>query len=1166
MAQTSSYQPIAHPDATVTRGDVRVTILTPRFVRLELSADGQFEDRASYAFVNRRTPVPQFTVEDRDDGWTVISTDVLTVEIHAGEISNRINRPGKKPAPIGFNDDSLRVTILDVETGKPRTLSYAEMWAAHRDEHGNLGGTYRTLDGVSGSTKLEPGVLSRDGWVLIDDSDRIVFDNSDWPWAVSRETSPNLDFYFLYSGRDYKQALADFALVAGDIPLPPHYVFGAWWSRYWAYSDQELRELVGEFRAHDVPLDVLVVDMDWHLDGWTGYTWNPDYFPDPEGFLDWTEEQGLRVPLNLHPADGVGKHEAAFEDMARALGEDSKKIESIEFDCTDKAFVEAYFKYLHHPLEAQGVDFWWMDWQQGRETDIAGLDPLPWLNYLHWSDWERDPGAKEERPLIFSRWGGLGNHRYQVGFSGDTFCDWQSLAYQPYFTSTAANVGYGYWSHDIGGHQPGMVDPELYTRWIQFGVFSPVIRTHTTKNPLAERRIWKFPDEAYDAMKDAWRLRYALLPYTYTQARRAHDTAISLCRPLYYDWPEEDAAYDHPEAYMFGDDLYVAPVCEPRNPRNRVASVEVWLPPGNWTNWCTGRVFDGRETVVGRQAAALNVPLGQIPLFVREGAIIPAGPVGKNSDVALDPLTLHIFGGDECSTRVYEDDGVSQGYLRGAFTWQQVSSKRHGDVVEVTIAPPEGSFAGQLRERAYEIVLHDVPSATTVLLNGEPLAEAKSADEPGYGYRSDELATVIRTPKLDTGVPATLRIELSDAPAVSKLLPRGLRGYLRLLREIEDHAGDATPELVRKYAGLGEKIAEDVPSNALPGAELLAADLEEDAVNLAAAVYHSDIDEPYRTEYVTRLLGLFARFDLLATDAPQQYEAKIDVLIDPPLGRPVALEPEITFESPSNWETIATTEMSVALDDQTWLEQRSALLKAPEVLQTAQMKAVVKIWPFGQAGEHVLMDATETTDDGTTITKKVTVSIEGQKDAGAIVLPIERTLLPSINAWWVVGPFEQAQMPELDEPMSTLTKVNAAAKYEGKDDKTVGWKRVVRTLHPHDDLSTEFFVNFTDVFGGRVYDTVAYVVTFIESPREMDAVLRVGSDDGVVVWLNGEEVHRNIVGRAYQPKQDEAPLPLKAGRNVLVLRIDQGGGDWGFGAHIETAAGAPIPELEVGLE
>ena len=269
--------------------------------------------------------------------------------------------------------------------------------------------------------------------------------------------------------------------------------------------------------------------------GWSGYTWNNLLFPDPTQFLDWLHDEHLKTSLNLHPASGIQPWEAAYPAMARAMGVDPATKKYIPFDPTSKRWATAYFDTVLHPLEKQGIDFWWLDWQQEPfMTPIPGLTNTWWLNYIHFTDQQREG----KRPLLFHRWGGLGNHRYQIGFSGDTVSVWPSLAFQPWFTSTAANVGYAYWSHDIGGHMPGAVDPELFTRWVQFGAFSPILRTHTTKNPDSERRIWAYPEPYSGILRAAFQLRYAIQPYVYTEARKTYDTGVAFLHPLYYDWPE----------------------------------------------------------------------------------------------------------------------------------------------------------------------------------------------------------------------------------------------------------------------------------------------------------------------------------------------------------------------------------------------------------------------------------------------------------------------------------------------------------------------------------------------------------------------------------------------------------------------------------------------------
>ena len=664
-ASAQDQQSAADPKAVVTVGSARFTVLTPQLVRMEWAADKVFEDRPSLVFLNRRLPVPAFTTR-RERGWTVIDTGKLVVRYRpqgAGEFTAQ--------------DLSIDLTVAGTSV----------TWRPGTADTGNLRGTTQTLDGVQGATSLEPGLVSRDGWVLVDDTTRALFDDSDWPWVLERPAHKALDWYFFGYGHDYRAALGDFVKVAGRIPIPPRFAFGTWWSRYWSYTDEEFMQLVREFESHDVPLDVLVIDMDWHQTfgvkwwenkkdqsghtlGWTGYTWNKTLFPDPPGFLAWAESRGLKTPLNLHPASGVQPHEEAYPAMARAMGIDPATQKYVPFDITNKKFAENYFNILHRPLEQQGVDFWWLDWQQEKTTKVEGVNPRWWLNYTHTSDMER----RGIRPLIFHRWGGLGNHRYQIGFSGDTLSVWESLAFQPHFTATAANVAYAYWSHDIGGHMPGVVSPELYARWIQFGVFSPILRTHTTKNPEANRRLWAYPDQYASVMRDAYLLRYALIPYLYTAARQTYENGVAFLRPLYYDYPDQDEAYSETHEYLFGDSLLVAPITTPVDD-SAVAAQSVWLPPGTWIEWFTGATIEGPAKVERRFG------LEEIPVYVKAGAIVPMQPKMRYTrEKPVDPLILTIFpGANTGATRVYEDDGAGLGYKQTAFAWTPAGYQRAAD-------------------------------------------------------------------------------------------------------------------------------------------------------------------------------------------------------------------------------------------------------------------------------------------------------------------------------------------------------------------------------------------------------------------------------------------------------------------------------------------------------
>ncbi|MDZ7340104.1 MAG: glycoside hydrolase family 31 protein [candidate division KSB1 bacterium] len=766
-----NYSSKANPEAIVCNGKARFTILTPELIRLEWAESGQFEDRASLVFLHRRLPVPKFQTKI-ENGWLIIKTDRLAL---------RYRENGGK-----FTAENLSISLeLNGQT---------VTWHPGLEDTANLRGTTRTLDGIKGAASLEPGLISRSGWAVVDDSGRPLFDDSDWPWVIPRPSDEHQDWYFFGYGHNFKKALFDFTQVAGKIPLPPRFAFGLWWSRYWAYTDQEFKQLVQEFEMHDVPLDVLVIDMDWHQTfglrwwqkrydqagqrlGWSGYTWDRNLFPDPEGFLQWCHRQGLKTTLNLHPASGVQPHEARYPEMAQAMGIDPATQKYVPFDIIDKKFAENYLKILHHPLEAQGVDFWWLDWQQQPTTRIAGVNPTWWLNYVHFTDMER----RGKRPLIFHRWGGLGNHRYQIGFSGDAISVWESLAFQPYFTATAANVGYGYWSHDIGGHMPGEVSPELYTRWIQFGVFSPILRTHTTKNPLAERRIWAYPVDYFLIMREAILLRYALLPYIYTAARQAYDLGLSICRPLYYDYPEHDAAYQFKSQYLFGKDMLIAPITAPLSSDSMLVTKSIWLPPGEWIEWFTG------ERLTGPRRYRRQFALDEIPIYVKAGAIIPLQTCKKAAiETMVDPLVITIFSGQSGFTRIYEDEGNTLGYKNDICTWTPIRfSWPQPELLRLEILPVEGQFPNMPSQRSYEIRIPGVLPPTAIICNGQPIGyDGNESAANGWRYDGNKLQLHIFLPPLRVAEKAAIEITFAAVTPEQAKLIRGVPGKLARLRRI----------------------------------------------------------------------------------------------------------------------------------------------------------------------------------------------------------------------------------------------------------------------------------------------------------------------------------------------------------------------------------------------
>ena len=572
-------------------------------------------------------------------------------------------------------------------------------------------------------------------------------------------------------------------------------------------------------------------DQSGHTLGWTGYTWNRTYFPDPPNFLDWVHRQGLKTTLNMHPASGVQPHEDQYPDMARAMGIDPAGKTYVPFDITNKRFADNYFKILYHPLERQGIDFFWLDWQQEPHTSVAGVNPTWWLNYVHFTDMER----RGKRPLLFHRWGGLGNHRYQIGFSGDTIAVWDSLAFQPYFTATAANVGYGYWSHDIGGHMRADLGakpaagvqrdpeyPELYTRWIQWGVFSPILRTHTTKDPQSERRIWAYPPQYASAMRDAYQLRYALIPYIYTAARAAYDTAISICHPLYYEFPEAVEAYEFKDEYLFGADMLVAPIATPVSDDTRLATKNIWLPPGTWIEWVTGAELTGPARV------ERGFAIDEIPVYVKAGSVVPMQPKMRNTaEKPVDPLILTIFPGEAGETRVYEDAGNSPGYTGSEYAWKTIRHSLQADLTRrIEILPVEGSYPGMPLSRGYEIRLPSTLPPESVRANGIDIRYAADSVTTGWRYDGATLTTVIAVPPAPVTQGVEVIVKSAAAPAA---LVNGVRGQLARLRTAMDVLNTSwpngwSPDLLIDAAQAGRRMTLQ-PSTARQELEKLQRDM-----------------------------------------------------------------------------------------------------------------------------------------------------------------------------------------------------------------------------------------------------------------------------------------------------------------------------------------------------
>ncbi len=380
----------------------------------------------------------------------------------------------------------------------------------------------------------------------------------------------------------------------------------------------------------------------------------------------------------------------------------------IHFDLSNKKQAEVFMADLHKPLMQEGVNFWWVDGGSG-DVEMPGLNEQMWTNRVYY-DYTQEETNK--RGFIFGRYGGWGSQRYPAYFTGDTYSHWAVLAYEVPFTASGGNVLVPYITNDIGGFHGPKISFNLYARWIEFGTFSPILRLHSAhENPYEGnlRMPWTYGKRGTSLVKKYFTLRTKLIPYIYTYTRLAHEESMPILRPLYLEYPYLKEAYKHPHEYFFGSEMLVAPVVDSTGNRT------VYLPPGNWVDFFTGKKYNGGRTFTAHYAT------DETPVFVREGGIIPEQhDMAYSDEKPLDSLIINIYGSGNGSFDLYEDDGVSLKYKDGEYAWTPLTYSTNEDGTHrVVIGPTKRSFGGQTQSRSYELQVHGVSKPRSVSVNGD---------------------------------------------------------------------------------------------------------------------------------------------------------------------------------------------------------------------------------------------------------------------------------------------------------------------------------------------------------------------------------------------------------------------------------------------------------------
>lgn len=756
VAVAGSLLAAGQAPAAIRDGAARFEVVTPSLIRLEYAADGRFEDGRTLTTEGRTPTSPPFLTTVRG-GERIIHTSRMTLRWRRGS--------------SGFGPESLRVRVGG-RTVRPGPGPNPEP----------LGGWRRSLDLVDGRVPLHEGVLSRVGWYVLDDTETALLAGDGFEVRPERSGTYQ-DLYLFAYGLDYARALRDLRTLTGAAPLLPRKAFGVWFSRWWPYGEEGWRAVAARFREERVPLDTISLDTDFKRVhdrpaaaigsaivgapgddySWNGWDWNSELYPDPRRFFRWARETGLEAGLNIHPS--ISSSDPRFAETQRRAGgglvaDDGCRVVQADpnglcmvFDWADPDQLRAYFA-LHDRFEADGADFWWLDWCcDGSRADAPGLTPDTWIN-KQYADRQR---ARGSRWPSFARIGGslqagfggrvgtgaLAEHRHTLQFTGDTCASWPLIAFASEFTAAAASIGLPYVSHDIGtfhGVSPtgvcqreaspvltphaNSLPEDMYVRWVQLGAFQPLDRLHSHHG---RRLPWEYPERPGEIAADFLRLRGSLVPHLYTLARRSHDTGLPMARPMWLGWPGREAAYEHPSQYTLGRDVLVAPVSQPGDP----AEVTVWFPPGRWVDWFTGERHRGPAT------EELSVSLDRMPVFVRAGAIVARQPPRRTTpEGPLRSVVVDAYRGDGRFV-LYDDAGSGLDYEAGRFTRTTIKQRRARGRSVVRIGRARGGFPGEPRARRYLVRLIGVPRPRRVAVGGRRTAR--------WRYLRDDRLLEVRT-------------------------------------------------------------------------------------------------------------------------------------------------------------------------------------------------------------------------------------------------------------------------------------------------------------------------------------------------------------------------------------------------------------------------------------
>lgn len=659
------------PSSNVFRGKTyRISILSDVLIRFEYSETGSFNDYPTFFASNRSFGKPKITVEE-DNNVLIIKNDIFILEYNK-------EKPfiGSKLMP----DQNLKVTIAGTE----------KIWYFNHPEVKNFKGTAYSLDDTKGNIDFEKGLFSLDGFTTFDDSRTPILD------AYGNVLSPNyknIDTYLFIYNNDFGIGLRDYFNLTSLPPLIPRYALGVWWNKNEAYGEKDIQNLVYNFKKYDLPMSVLLLnECNRTKNNYSpiSFSFDKTKLPNPRGLSEFLHKNKIYLGSNIKTEGLISVEEESYLEFQKYYNKDLNK--NIPLNVYDPKLVDSYLKGIINPFLDKGVDFLWID-DNNKENTLRSFT----MNYFLYKNFNLN---KAKRNFIISRNFGICLHKYSALYSGETLISWKTLKLLPFFNSTAANIGVSWWSHDIGGYKGGTEDAELFMRYVQLGVYSPILRLSSDTGKYYKREPWKWDAKTYKIVHDYLKIRHRLIPYIYSEAKKYSSFGSPLIQPLYYKYPE---TYDEPlykNEFYYGSELFVCPITTPKDEiMNRVVH-RIFLPNGVWYDFKTGKKFTGGNRYVTFYKDE------DYPVYAKTGAIIPLAkldPQNINDTSAPKTLEIQIFPGRSNTYKMYEDDGTSSMYKEGYSFTTEINYYYKEDDFSVSIEPIEGKLGIIPEKRNYII-------------------------------------------------------------------------------------------------------------------------------------------------------------------------------------------------------------------------------------------------------------------------------------------------------------------------------------------------------------------------------------------------------------------------------------------------------------------------------